>query len=73
MLRLGAFESCRLATGSTRSYWPNGSRAFGFEESVYNVGAGQWHHLLNFSDPIFGSSRAMVSGHSDFGGEVDLN
>ncbi|CAK9085494.1 EGF and pentraxin domain-containing protein 1 [Durusdinium trenchii] len=51
------------ASNGYESYWPNGSRAFGFEESVYNVGAGQWHHLLNFSDPIFGSSRAMVSGY----------
>lgn len=29
---------------------------------MYNLGAGQWHPELRFSDPIFGSSETMVQG-----------
>ena len=39
---------------------------------MYNLGAGQWHPELRFSDPIFGSSEAMVQGSlaGDFMGKI---
>ena len=36
---------------------------FGKAEAMYNLGAGQWHPELRFSDPIFGSSETMVQGY----------
>ncbi|CAE6972696.1 SVEP1 [Symbiodinium natans] len=41
------------------SYWSNGSVALGKDEALYNIGGGQWHHEMGFSDPIFGSSQQM--------------
>lgn len=39
------------------------SSRFGKAEAMYNLGAGQWHPGLRFSDPIFGSSETMVQGY----------
>ena len=33
--------------------------ALGVEQALYNIGGGQWHHEMGFSDPIFGSSEQM--------------
>eukprot|EP00438_Fugacium_kawagutii_P002874 Skav222168 [mRNA] locus=scaffold3048:150542:161678:- [translate_table: standard] len=43
------------------SYWNNGTAALGQDEALYNVGGGQWHHEMQFSDPYFGSTQDMVS------------
>eukprot|EP00435_Cladocopium_sp_Y103_P045137 s152_g12.t2 len=45
------------------SYWNNGTTALGPDEALYNVGGGQWHHEMGFSDPYFGSTQAMVSAY----------
>lgn len=39
------------------SYFQNGTEALRVEHALYNVGGGQWHHEMGFSDPIFGSSQ----------------
>lgn len=41
------------------TYWANGSVALGQDQALYNIGGGQWHHEMGFSDPIFGSSAQM--------------
>ena len=33
--------------------------ALGQDQALYNIGGGQWHHEMGFSDPIFGSSAQM--------------
>jgi len=45
------------------SYWNNGTTALGPDEALYNVGGGQWHYEMGFSDPYFGSTQAMVSAY----------
>ena len=46
------------------SYWNNGTFAMGADEALYNVGGGQWHHEMGFSDPFFGSAQNMVSTYN---------
>ena len=41
--------------------WSNGTEALGYEEVLYNVGGGQWHHEMGFSDPFFGTAQSMVT------------
>lgn len=41
--------------------WSNGTEALGYEEALYNVGGGQWHHEMGFSDPFFGTAQSMVT------------
>ncbi len=36
----------------------------GADEALYNVGGGQWHHEMGFSDPYFGSTQNMVSTYN---------
>lgn len=36
----------------------------GADEALYNVGGGQWHHEMGFSDPFFGSAQNMVSTYN---------
>ena len=35
----------------------------GPDEALYNLGGGQWHYEMGFSDPYFGSTQAMVSAY----------
>ena len=56
-----AFDIFTAPCGSPRSFWSNGTVAAGYREAVYNVGGGQWHWEMNFSDPFFGSTEKMVS------------
>jgi len=64
----GGPNSPGRAWNGYESFFPNGTVAFGKAEAMYNLGAGQWHPGLRFSDPIFGSSETMVQGYkSQFG------
>ena len=36
---------------------------WGPDEALYNVGGGQWHYEMGFSDPYFGSTQTMVSAY----------
>eukprot|EP00931_Biecheleriopsis_adriatica_P098945 TRINITY_DN7315_c0_g1_i1.p1 TRINITY_DN7315_c0_g1~~TRINITY_DN7315_c0_g1_i1.p1 ORF type:complete len:1557 (-),score=234.42 TRINITY_DN7315_c0_g1_i1:112-4782(-) len=51
------------------SYFQNGSEALQLEHVLYNVGGGQWHHDMGFSDPLFGSSGNAVKLYTEQFGE----
>jgi len=50
-------------SGTYESYWNNTTlkTALEKEDVLYNLGAAQWHHEMEFLDPYFGSSQNMVS------------
>eukprot|EP00933_Yihiella_yeosuensis_P070296 TRINITY_DN7805_c0_g1_i2.p1 TRINITY_DN7805_c0_g1~~TRINITY_DN7805_c0_g1_i2.p1 ORF type:complete len:1299 (+),score=204.13 TRINITY_DN7805_c0_g1_i2:53-3949(+) len=52
------------------SYFKNGTEAMAKQHAMYNVGGGQWHHEMQMSDPIFGSSGNAVKLYREkFGSE----
>lgn len=54
-----------IAWNGYESYWQNGTVALGTADALYNMGGGQWHHGMLFSDPFFGSSSEMVRQFSE--------